>query len=151
MTQRLAEQLQAFLIANGVGRRPTTAGSSLPPIWLDPKEGVPAPGDGGAPTAHADLVLALVPAPGVAPDHFEGWFDRPGIDIWLRARNPVIAEDAAWTIRGLLNDRRHFLVGGLLVEESLVSRPFQKLYSDENGWTYLMGFQFLVRESAYAA
>ena len=141
--QNVVDYLQAYLIAQGVGRDPRTAGA-LPPIWREPRDGTPAPGEtvGSSVEMNPDAVLGLVKVGGTPPPRHEGFIRWDHVDIWVRVRKAPMAHDLETDIRALLNDKRGWVMAGLLVNESLLVRDLQPVGSSPSGYDYTMEYQF---------
>lgn len=150
-TLRLAEELRDYLATHGVVRASVSAGGALPPMWISPARGVPAPGDGAGPEMHPSLVLGLYHAPGVPTDSYEGFWERRSMDIWVRSKTASAAEDI-WRnqLLPLLDDKQQIMLDQLRVQEILMVRDLQLLSSDgESGYTYVAQFSFAVRRADY--
>lgn len=150
----LLDELRAELVARGLVRYPNTRGEdpSLPPLWLHPRDGVPAPGAGQPPTMHPSLVLGAFLTGGTASVPYVGFLEQARtIDVRLRAKTASDAIDKARQLEGVLDDQRHYMLGQLLVEQSLTWRPAGLLGSDDQGYDFVMAFAFDVRRASYAA
>jgi hypothetical protein len=141
MAGTLLDHLRDFLIAEGIARDPRTPGP-LPPVWRQPRNGCPAPGEGDEPEVGADAVLALMTAPGVPPRRYEGALRRDGVDVWVRAAAAPTAFAIEQRLRAVLNDRRAFDLAGLRLEECLLFRDLQLIESGEQGFTFTTGYLF---------
>jgi hypothetical protein len=151
MALLLIEELRAALIAEGLVRRPPVAGP-LPPMFLHPREGVPAPGAGRAPERDADLVTGLFMTGGTAARPYVEWLEEQRtVDVRYRSRQASTAERLARKIEAALSGRRHWLMGQLLVEQALVWRPLGLVVSDDLGYDFVQSFAFDVRRAAYEA
>lgn len=135
----MADLLQAFrdhLVANSVCRKPSVAGP-LPPMWLEPRNGVPAPGEGDNPTeVGATLVLGAFMAPGIVPQPYEGFVRTDGVEVWIRASNAALVRPLENQIRGIVNDRRNFSLGSLWVESMYLFRDLQPVDRGPQGFTF---------------
>ena len=143
MAEELLPHLRDYLVAQGLVRRPGVAGAAHP-LWLDPREGVPAPGEGtNATEVDADVVLGAYQVGGIPRARFDQSYLRTdAIDVWIRARIAPFAYRTADPIIAALADKRQFDLAGLTIVECLLFRPLQKLGSDENGFDYTMQFTF---------
>ena len=80
----ITDHLADYLIAQGIGRSPRTAGA-LPPIWRQPRLGTPAPGEGTNPTERGtDAVIGLAHTGGLPAARQEKDWRSDVIDVWLR-------------------------------------------------------------------
>lgn len=143
---QLLPALRDYLTAQSLGRKPAdaTADPTLPPIWLDPKRGIPYPGEkrDNAVEQHPDLVLALYPATGVPSVPFEGFLVKLGVAIWYRAKLSPTAQTHHEKIRGMLHDKRDLNFNGLSVNQSQMTREIQRISSDERGYVYNCEYMF---------
>lgn len=140
----LLEDLRDHLVAHGIVRRPReTLPAGRPPMWLEPRNGIPAPGEGqNATEVGSDAVVGAYVSGGIATDRHEGFLRIDGIDIHLRTRTAPIALELEAQIRAALNDRRHWTMGSRTVEESLQFRPLQRLGSGDHGFDWVTEYLF---------
>lgn len=149
MAAELLPHLRDYLIGLDLVRKPGTPGA-LHPLWLDPRDGVPAPGDGNPTERDADVVYGAFQVMGIPKPPYEQRVLRTdAVDIWVRSRTAPLAYQAADPIIEALADQRQFDLAGLSIIECLLFRPLQKLGSDENGFTHTMQFTF-ERYAAFA-
>lgn len=133
----LLEHTRDYLITQNVGRRPSIAGAR-PPLWLEPRHGVPAPGEGqNATETDNDVVVGLFISGGVTLPRHNGFMRTDGIDFWIRARTPPLAVSFEKDLRASLNDKRGWDMAGLYVAESLIFRDIQRIGSDDQGWAFV--------------
>ncbi len=139
----LLDALRNHLIGQGIVRKPAVAGAA-PPLWLEPDEGAPAPGEGTTATEiNAGAVLAAFLTGGIAPERYETFIRRDTVDIWIRTRTAPIAFDLDARVRRELADRRNWNMGGMRVIESSQFRPLQRLASDRaQGGTRIVSYLF---------
>lgn len=143
MSAELLPHLRDYLIAEGLVRKPSVAGA-VPPLWLDPRNGVPAPGEGNAATEiDADVVLGAFQVTGFPKPPYEASVLRmDAVDVWIRARMAPFAYRTADPIVEALGDKRQFDLAGLTIVECLLFRPLQRLGSDEHSFDFTMQFTF---------
>jgi hypothetical protein len=143
MATELLPHLRDFLIAANLVRKPSVAGAK-PPLWLDPRDGVPAPGEGkNAVEIDADVVLGAFQVTGIPrPPYEQSVLRIDAVDIWLRTRMAPFAYRTSDAIIAALADQRAFDLAGLTIVECLLFRPLQRLGSDENGFDFTMQFTF---------
>jgi hypothetical protein len=148
MAEQLLPPLRDFLIAQGIARKPSVPGP-LHPLWLDPRNGVPAPGlDGEGGTDKPDeidenVVFGAFQVSGIPkPPYEQSHLRIDAVDIWIRSKNALLGREAAEPIIAALADQRQFDLGGLTIVESLLFRPLQLLGSDDNGYNFTMEFTF---------
>lgn len=144
-TPLLLTALRDHLVANGVGRLPE-AGGALPPIWREPKLGLPAPGEtppkGNANEAGVDSVIGLYTSSGIPSPPYYGFVRRPIVDVRLRVARADIAEALELAITPLIADRRGFTMGGLYVIECEQWRALSRLGSGPQGFEFTTAYTF---------
>ena len=150
MSSTLLTELRSLLIAAGIGRDPRVAGA-LPPVWRQPRQGIPAPGEGGGVEVGPSSVIALFMSGGYPTAPFEGWIGRPTVDVRIRSLRAPDAEAIGLSIKRLLDDKRYYMMGNLRVHESLLSRPLSLIVSDDQGFDYVMAFGCVLRDAEVAA
>jgi hypothetical protein len=141
MPAELLTALRTHLIDVGVVRNPEVAGPA-PPMWLEPRLGVKAPGEGDGVEIGPDLVVGAFVSGGIPPRRYESWQRQPIVDLQIRARTAVLAHDLDAQIRAELIDRRSWMLGPLHVIESLVWREFQPLGFSEQAFDYVAAYAF---------
>jgi hypothetical protein len=140
---RLLNAIRDELVARDIVRKPTVAGP-LPPMWLEPALGVPAPGEGNNPVGIGDdLVLGGFLTGGFAPAPY-ATLRKPIVDIRIRTAKDkaYLAEDIELAITARLGDQRDWTMGGLYVVESQQWRPLQRLGSDAQGYEHVVAYWF---------
>lgn len=136
--------LRTHLVARSVARVPRVAGSA-PPLWIEPRKGTPAPGEGQNPVERgANAVLAIFQGGGVPVRPYESWHRLDLVDIWLRTKSATVAFALEAQLRDELADRRDWLMGGLQVIESTNWRALQRVSSDEQSFTFTLAYLFEV-------
>ena len=131
------DELGVYLLAQRVVQDANTAVSTtVPSLWINPRQEAPEPRDGeGATVTLADTGLG-----GASP--MEPFLEEAFIDVIVRARNAGTAQMIHRTIRGLLTPReaiggrKNWQMGGLLVERSIMWRREQELPTSNAGRTY---------------
>jgi hypothetical protein len=130
------------LAAQDIVRKPSVAGAQ-PPMWLEPRLGVPAPGEGKkAEEIGTDAVLGTWVVSGLAPAPYNAGRRVDFVDIRLRTRTAPIATALEEAIRGALIDKRNWVMGGLTVIESLLYRAMQPTGSDKQSFDWIFTFSF---------
>lgn len=138
----LLTALREHLVAQGVVRKPVVAGAA-PPLWLEPKNGVPAPGEGqNATEIGPDLVVGAFLTGGFAPPPYGSFIRKPIIDVRFRGREHPIVETTELAITKALIDKRDWFMGQLYVIECEQWRALQRLGSDEQGFEYVTAYWF---------
>jgi hypothetical protein len=151
---QLLPAMRAYLRTNGLVRLPAETGpnASLPTMWLDPKRGVPYPGQTenlGANETDDELVTAAFPATGIPSAPFEGFIVRLNATIWYRALRAPLITSMHEQVRTLLHDKRNYSMNGLLVNESLFFRELQRISADERGYNYNCEVAFTMWSTDY--
>ncbi|MBN8867513.1 MAG: hypothetical protein J0H98_08160 [Solirubrobacterales bacterium] len=118
-----------------------------PPCWIEPRNGVPAPGEiseGGDDVEKGDLaVLGLWMAPGIPQEPFVASTIRHSvINIEVRVKKAPIAIDLENEIRHVLNDKVDWTMGGLHLIDSLIYREMQPLGRSNQAFTYDFAYGF---------
>jgi hypothetical protein len=144
MAQIVVEQLQAYLVAQGIGQLPSSEPSlTVPSVWTQPRQGAPMPRKpktGGDWLERATVTLndpQVTGPPGIA-----AWLEDTFVDVTVRSVNAGEGKLLHRTIAGILvpigkvEGRKHWQMGGLLVQESRIWRREQALPSIEGGETY---------------
>jgi hypothetical protein len=129
----LVEELAAYLVAQGIGQRPSVAPStSVPSIWLMPRDGAALPRAGENITVTLNDTL-----PG--PDQgLMAWVEGTIVDVTVRSRQPGPGKLVQRAIKRLLvpfdahGGRRQWMMNSLLVESSYEWRGDQPLPSVES-------------------
>lgn len=142
----LLSNMRQYLINQGIVRDPRDATNpSLPPLWIDTRHGIPAPGQTEglrdverSPDAH----LELRDATDIAPARYEGFLRNPHVEIVYRTRIPKIAKSLENKIRAAINDKRGWMMENVPVNESLLYRGLQPLGSDNTGFLFSQEYQF---------
>lgn len=142
--------LRTYLIAQGIVRNPTTA-SGLPPMWLEPQYGTPAPGElprnGNAVQVGADIVLAAFLSGGLPVGPYESSWRIPTIDLRIRGRTSPLVKAIEAQITSAVIDKREWMLGPLLVIESQLWRPLQPLAIDDQSFDFIVSYSFQVLAS----
>lgn len=142
------EELRAFLIAQGVAQaQNATPSTVLPSVWLNPRDGAPLP------RAGEDVTVTLIDTNTTGPPELEAWIEETFVDIFVRSRKLPAGRLVQRQIRGLLSPigdlygRKHWTMGGLLVEYSTIWRGDQPVGADADTYTRVQSFRFGVRRS----
>ena len=153
----VVEQLQEYLVAEGIGQLPAVAPSeTVPSIWTMPRQGAAQPrlGDGEQQAITLDDKQLNGP-PGV-----EAWLEDCFVDVVIRSKNAGAGKLLHRTIRGLLHPvgsspagRRTWFMGELRVLYSSIWRSEQPLPPVDGGLTYdrVASYRFRCARSDLAA
>jgi hypothetical protein len=137
----IVEELQTYLVAQGIGQLPNAAPSStIPSIWIQPRDGAMLPGKArGTYTAAQAKVetttVTLIDTQTSGPMNgaLEAYLDETFIDIIVRSKTAAPGKLVHRGIRGLLhptgslNGKHHWTMGSVLVEYSTIWRAEQPL------------------------
>lgn len=131
----VAQELQSYLVAQGVGQDPDdTPSLTLPSIWLQPRDGAPLPRVDKSTGIALEAVAITIKDPMLtSPSSLEEWMEEAFIDIIVRAHQPAMAQLVHRQIRGLIvpfeasGGRKQWMMNNLLVETSTQWRMEQEL------------------------
>lgn len=137
----IVEELQTYLVAQGVGQLPNaTPSATVPSIWIQPRDGARLPGKPrGAFTADQAKVetatVTLIDTQTGSPmgNGLEAYIDEAFIDIIVRSKTAAPGKLIHRTIRGLLHPpgdlygKHGWMMGQMDVEYSNVWRAEQPL------------------------
>jgi hypothetical protein len=133
---------RTHLIDLGLVRDPRQAGDA-PPMWLHPRNGVPAPGEGeNAIEVGPTLVTALFRSGGIPSKPYESFMRQPTVDLRIRSKTAPDATDLEAQIRAALVDQRNWLMGGLRVIDCEEWRALAPLGSDQQGFDWVASYLF---------
>lgn len=138
----LLTYLRDHLIAEGLVRRPSVSGTT-PPMWLEPRHGTPAPGEGeNATEIGPTTVVGAYLTGGIPPRPYMAMLRRDTVDVWLRSQRAPLNFELEVAVRAAVIDRRGWVMAGLPVVESLLWRPLQRLESSDQGYTHIFSLLF---------
>jgi hypothetical protein len=139
----LLHALRDELVTATLARKPSVAGAA-PPLWLEPRDGVPAPGEGTNSTeVGSALVLGAFHTGGIPRQPYAKVLRRDIVDLHLRALSApdIFIAEAAITDR--LIDRRNWMLGGSLrIIDCEQWRPLQPLERNEHGFVFVVAYWF---------
>lgn len=150
----LLEHCRNHLVAQGIVRPATVAAPpddpTRPPLWLDPRDGLPAPADEGgqAIDANTDLIIALFPDTGEPTRPFEGFMTADFVEVRYRGlKTPrIFAVERA--IAAEFDDKRGWVMDGLWLHESRRFAKLGRVGSDRQGFVYRSIYRFERRTSS---
>lgn len=144
----VVEELRAYLIGQTIVQAQSNAPStSLPSVWLMPRDGAPKPRTG------ENLTVTLIDTNTSGPPGLEAWITEVFVDIRIRSRTAGPAKLLARTIEGKLAPigdiygRKNWLMNNLLVEYSTGWRGLQPVGADDTTYDFVQSFRFGVRRS----
>jgi hypothetical protein len=136
-----------YLVAQGVVRKPSVGGAA-PPLWLEPQEGVPAPGEaypgGSATQTGATVVLGAFRTGGMGIGPYESTWRIPTVDLRIRASTAPLVTSTEAAITALIIDKREWMMGALLVIDSELWRPLQPLSITNQSFDFVVSYSFMV-------
>jgi hypothetical protein len=135
----LLSEMRDYLVAQGIARKPTVAGG-LPPMFIHPRDGVRAPGEGQGVEIGTNAVLGVFHSGGLPMRPYESFLRRDTVDLWIRCLSAPTAFDIEFAVRTVIVDKRNWLMGAMTVLESLEWRPLQQLSSDSQGFTFIVSY-----------
>lgn len=121
---------------------PDGAGGSLYPVFLEPREGAPAPGELKGEENNDAGVVSLFYTGGIETGPLEKFHRKETFDFWVRTKQPQLAKRIDDRLRLLLHDKREWDMAGLTVIESLRWRPLQPIGHGPEGYSYTVSFLF---------
>lgn len=134
----LLENLATYLVAQGLVKQPGAVGAP-PPLYIDPRDGVPAP---AAVAPATDAVLGAFVTGGIPARVREAELRKDVVDIWIRTKTSPRAHAIEEQIRAVLIDKMDWQMGAMHISETLQWRPLQRFESNADGYTYLTAYIF---------
>jgi hypothetical protein len=142
---RLLDAFRTHLVAQGAVRVPRIAGAA-PPLWLQPRQGAPAPGErpanGTDTEIGPDVVAAADISGGFPTGRFQSAWRFPIVEVRIRSRTAPLGEDLEAAITAAVIDRTNWTMGGLQVIESRHWRALTPVASDEQSFDFLVAYAF---------
>ena len=121
---------------------PDAEKGDLYPIFIEPREGAPAPGERKGTENNAKAILSLVYTGGIVTGPYNKFRRKETFDFWVRSTDPQLAKLIDDRLRLLLHDQRGWNMDGLEVIESLSWRPMQPVGSGPQGYSYTLSYIF---------
>ena len=121
---------------------PDGANGMILPIFIEPREGPPAPGELKGDENNEKAVLSLIYTGGIPTGVLEKFHRKETFDFWVRSRSAQLAKQVDDRLRLLLHDQRDWSMDGLQVIESLSWRPMQPVGSGPQGYSYTLSYIF---------
>ena len=140
----LLQHFRAFLIAEGLARDPQVAGEAHP-LYLDPEDGLPAPGEAqNADERDDELVMGAYHRPGQGTAPLEGrYFRYDAVEVRFRAVDSLLVYELEPQLSVLFQDRINWSMAGKQVIESRISRTlFPAAPFDRQGYRFGVQYQF---------
>ena len=137
----IVEELQTYLISQGVGQLPSaTPSATVPSIWIQPRDGARLPGKprGSFDASTAKVETSTIPLIDVQTGSpmmsgLEAYIDETYIDIIVRSKTAVPCKQIHRQIRDLLHPsgelyaKQDWQMNNISVEYSSIWRPEQPL------------------------
>lgn len=150
MSAEVIGPLRDYLVAQGVVRKPSVAGA-LPPCWLEPREGLPAPGEkppnGSATQVGPTVVLGLFRTGGIAVGPYESSWRERTLDLRIRAQTGAQVRDIEQLITPLIIDKHGWQMGAMAVIDSEMWRELQPIQINVQGYHFVVSYRFVVYSS----
>lgn len=121
---------------------PDAADGVLYPVFIDPREGPPAPGEKKGTENNKTGMVALVYTGGVPTGTLEKFHRKKTFDFWVRTTTPQLAQRIDDRLCLLLHDKRDWDMAGLQVIESMEWRPLQPVGHGPQGYSYTVTYLF---------
>lgn len=128
-----------YLIDSGLVADGRTPAPPLPPVWVDPDEGAEAP------EGFDEMVVTVFSGLEIPTDWHQGFMQERAMEVRVRAKSRPEAELFMRSVRGLMEEKKHTLMGRLLVQQSKMWRGVQLLASDDQSVTLTQSFRVAVR------
>lgn len=149
IASELLTEFRAHLIAKGIVREPRAAGP-LPVMWIEPRDGTPAPGDMEGTEDSPTAVLGVFRSGGLPPAWVEQrYVVRPTIDVVLRTKTAKLRDEIGQAIEeeilgsgGGGEIKMEWQMGAMTIIQSSLWRALQPLGADEDGFTAVVSFAF---------
>jgi hypothetical protein len=150
----VAEELQAYLVAQGVGVRPADADGTHAIVINQPRDGAPQPTKDGTGKFGGVSTVTINTTMPARPNPQDFAIDETFIELVVRARQNAAAKMLLRQINGLLNPRdsvggrRMWQMGAIdPVELCLPWRGAQFIGADEHSYDYNVSYMFQVRRA----
>ena len=121
---------------------PDGVSGALYPVFIEPRDGPPAPGERSDNENNADAIVSLIYTGGISTGVLEKFHRKLTFDFWIRSRTPQLAAAIESRLRFLLHDKRNWDMAGLSVIESLEWRPMQPVGNGPEGYGYTLSYLF---------
>ena len=134
------------LVAQGIVRVPANAGP-LPPLWLEPRHGVPEVGldveSLSAAERSADLQIGAWQSTGEGTVPLEGELEVSYVLFRFVSSKTPVGHAVHNQIRAALDDKRNWSMAGQQVHASQLFRNWQFISSDDNGFNHLSEYRIV--------
>lgn len=127
-------EVRAYLATRGVVRLPNVA-SPLAACWIEPRDGVPAPGEGGA-TDASDVVVGMFRSGEIARAAMEYQLRTITIEFMVRSRRAQDVWPLDVALFDAMHDRFATPMRDLMCIHSRQFRGMQRVGSDTHGYTF---------------
>lgn len=141
--------MRDYLIAQNIVRKPSVAAPggdpNRPPLWLEPRNGVPAPGESPNDVTveiGPDSVLGAYLTGGIPARPFESSLRVDTVDVWFRTSGALRAFTLEKLVRAALVDKRNWTMGTQVIIDSEQWRALQRLESNDQGFIFIASYMF---------
>lgn len=121
---------------------PDGVDGSLLPVFIEPRDGAPAPGDRKSQENNTNGMLSLFYTGGIETGVLEKFHRKETFDFWIRTSKSQLAKRVDDRLRELLHDKRNWDMAGLMVIESMRWRPMQPIGHGPKGYAFTVSYLF---------
>lgn len=128
--------------------RPAGVAGALPPLWLEPADGPPAPGEATGSGGDDTTIVSAFRTGEVPRSPGQGYSDRAIVDFRIRSKDARVGPDLVDRLSDLfapapLGVRHDWSMGGLQLLESRQWRPIARLGSSRaQGFEWVVAYLF---------
>lgn len=119
---------------------PGGAEGMLLPVFIEPIDGAPAPGQRTGTEDNKHAVISLVYTGGFVTGPYEKFRRKETYDLWIRSKTPQLAKIIDNRLWKLLHDKRDWDMAGLTVIESMQWRPLQPIGTDPGVYSFICSY-----------
>lgn len=135
-----AEQLKAYLIAQGVVQdQSVNPSSTIPGVWMNPRDEAPEP------RAGENVAVTILDGPEIPREWLEGFLQEKVFDFVVRSRKKVDGVLIQRKIRAAFEEQKGVNFGQLRIEWSKLFRGEQPVTADETSYTSIQSFRIAYR------
>lgn len=150
------DRMRTELITTGKIRDPRVAGPAEGPphpMFLEPRDGCPAPGEKKGAEDDSGLMAAAFWTGGPPALRQQGFKRTVVVDVWLRAKKPTLAYAVDVAIFTALHGttgagKQGWTMGGLYVIESLQQGQLRRLGADGQAYNFITTYSFEVYDES---
>ena len=142
----LLTAFRTHLVAVSLARLPNSATPAAHPLWVEPLNGTPAPGEKSGVNNDVDRTLGAYQTNGPPSKQFESGYRSDIIDLEFRTKRPEILPGTfalEKLIRAAIIDKRNWDLADLRILQSYEWRAMQRVNSDEaTGYVHSAAYLF---------